>query len=115
MTRVVSSGTKSASDLVAYDDTEWVFSSGAAFASFDNSSVTTPPPSNAAPVTPPPQASVPGAAIDNDQPSLTLTTFFPLTGIFPSQGGGGGAGSFLGEIGIFAGNFAPGGDPRAAG
>ena len=44
-----------------------------------------------------------------------MTTFFPLAGIFPSRNGGGDdGGSFIGEIGIFAGNFAPN-TPLAAG
>jgi len=46
--------------------------------------------------------------VSNMQASLALTQYFPLTGIFPSQGGGG-TGFFLGEIGTFAGNFVPAG------
>jgi hypothetical protein len=62
------------------------------------------------PITPPPQANTPGVAIDNDQASLAKTLFFPMFGIYPARGPGGGDGrSFIGEIGIFAGNFAPGG------
>src|SRR5665213_2087517 len=47
--------------------------------------------------------------ITNYQASLALTEYFPLTGVFPSQGGGGNAGYTLGDIGIFAGNFDPAG------
>ena len=47
--------------------------------------------------------------ISNRQASLALTEYFPLTGVFPSQGGGSGAGFYLGEIGTFAGNFVPAG------
>jgi microcystin-dependent protein len=48
--------------------------------------------------------------ISNLQASLALTQYFPLQGVFPSQGGGGGgAGFYLGEIGTFAGAFAPAG------
>ena len=54
--------------------------------------------------------------IDNTQPSLGLNYMIQVAGIFPAQGmqvdGGGGnvvAGTaFLGEIGLFAGNFEPG-------
>ncbi len=115
MTRVVSSGTTSNGDVVFYDDTEWALSGGSAFGSFGEVQGA-PPPGNAAPATPPPQASGPGVAIDNNQPSLAMTLFFPLTGIFPPRDGGGDAGgSFIGEIGIFAGNFGPNGSPLAAG
>ena len=111
MTRVVSSGTTSNGDVVFYDDAEWPLSGGSAFGSSDEIQGA-PPPSNAAPMTPPPQASGPGAAIDNNQQSLAMTVFFPLAGIFPSRNGGGDdGGSFLGEIGIFAGNFGPSGSP----
>src|SRR5260370_13414764 len=45
-----------------------------------------------------------------------MTVFLPLNGIFPSRGDNGDdAGSFIGEIGIFAGNFGPNGAPLAAG
>jgi microcystin-dependent protein len=48
--------------------------------------------------------------ISNMQASLALTQYMPLQGVFPSQGGGGGAtGFYLGEIGTFAGAFAPAG------
>ena len=47
--------------------------------------------------------------ISNMQASLALTEFFPVAGIFPSQGGGGSTDFFLGEIGTFAGNFVPAG------
>ena len=43
------------------------------------------------------------------QASLALTEYFPLTGVFPSQGGGFGTDFYLGEIGTFAGNFVPAG------
>src|SRR5262245_27469627 len=50
------------------------------------------------------------APISNLQASLALTQYFPLQGIFPSQGGGGGStGFYLGEIGTFGGSFAPSG------
>ena len=47
--------------------------------------------------------------ISNMQASLALTQYFPLQGVFPSQGGGGNTGFYLGEIGTFAGAFAPAG------
>ena len=47
-------------------------------------------------------------SISNMQASLALTEYLPLTGIFPSQGGGS-TNFFLGEIGTFAGSFAPAG------
>jgi microcystin-dependent protein len=50
--------------------------------------------------------------VDDFQLSLTLTQYFPLNGVFPSHGGGR-TGFFLGEIGIFAGNFDPAGDLAA--
>src|SRR5438477_4059792 len=42
------------------------------------------------------------------QASLALTEYFPLTGIFPSNGGSA-TNFFLGEIGTFAGTFVPAG------
>src|SRR5260221_1425122 len=118
MRRVVWSGTTRNGDVVFYDDAEWAPSGGSTFGSADEVKGTTQQPSNAARVTPPPQASVPGAAIDNDQQSLAMTVFFPLAGIYPPRGDGGNSdagGSFIGEIGIFAGNFGPNGAPLAAG
>ena len=47
--------------------------------------------------------------IPNMQASVALTQYFPLQGAFPNQGGGGSAGFYLGEIGTFAGFFAPAG------
>ena len=48
--------------------------------------------------------------VSNMQASVALTQYMPLQGIFPSQGGGGGnTGFYLGEIGTFAGSFAPAG------
>ncbi len=47
--------------------------------------------------------------ISNMQASLAVTQYFPLQGVFPSQGGGGSTGFYLGEIGTFAGSFAPAG------
>ena len=48
--------------------------------------------------------------ISNMQASVALTQYMPLQGVFPSQGGGGGnTGFYLGEIGTFAGSFAPAG------
>jgi microcystin-dependent protein len=44
--------------------------------------------------------------VSNGQASLALTQYFPLNGIYPSQGGGG-SGYLLGDIGTFAGNFTP--------
>ena len=52
-------------------------------------------------------------AVSNMQASLALTEYFPLQGVFPSQGGGT-TDFFLGEIGMFAGSFGPGG-PVASG
>jgi microcystin-dependent protein len=46
--------------------------------------------------------------VPNYQSSLALTEYFPLAGVFPSQGGGS-TDFFLGEIGTFAGTFAPAG------
>jgi len=49
---------------------------------------------------------------DNREPSLALNYLISLTGIFPSQGGGGSVDPntpYLGEVMAFAGNFAPGG------
>jgi microcystin-dependent protein len=54
--------------------------------------------------------------VDNYQSSLALTQFLPLSGIFPSQGGGGATpGIPLGSIRTFAGNFAFGGSALAEG
>ena len=50
-----------------------------------------------------------GAAFDNVQPSLPLRRLIATAGIYPSRGGGGGASSFVGQIGTFAGNFVPDG------
>jgi microcystin-dependent protein len=52
--------------------------------------------------------------IDNDQDSLALTQFFPLSGIYPSQDVDSG-GIPLGSIRTFAGNFAFGGSSTAEG
>jgi microcystin-dependent protein len=52
--------------------------------------------------------------INNDQTSLALTQFFPLSGIFPSPDGDSG-GIPLGSIRTFAGNFAFGGSFTAEG
>src|ERR1700760_359058 len=49
-----------------------------------------------------------GQPVSNSQSSLALTEYFPLTGIYPSNGGGG-SGFFLGDLGIFAGTFDPAG------
>ena len=49
------------------------------------------------------------ASISNMQASYALTQYFPLQGVMPSQGGGSSAGFYLGEIGTFAGLFAPAG------
>jgi hypothetical protein len=89
VTRVVSSGTTSNGDVVFYDDTEWPLSGESAIGGFGEIQAPAPPPSNATPATPPPQASGPEVAIDNDQASLTMTVFFPLTGVFPPRDGGG--------------------------
>ena len=45
------------------------------------------------------------SAIDNDQASLALTVFVEENGIFPSRD----PGTFLGQMGIFAGDFGPNG------
>ncbi|HKD35706.1 MAG TPA: tail fiber protein [Pirellulales bacterium] len=51
-----------------------------------------------------------GLPFNNMQPSLTLHNIIALTGIFPSQGGGGSLDEpMLGQIELFAGNFAPSG------
>ena len=65
-----------------------------------------------------PQGAAPGAAITDDQPSLAVNYLIALSGIFPSQGGGGGLDTStptLGEIVAFAGNFAPSGWALAQG
>ncbi len=50
-----------------------------------------------------------GTQVDNEQQTLTVNYSINAAGIFPSQGGGGGAGvpNFIGVISEFAGNFAP--------
>ena len=55
------------------------------------------------------------ATYDNLQPSLALTELINLNGIFPSRDGGGGATEYLGEMRLFAGNFAPIGMAMASG
>ncbi len=53
-----------------------------------------------------------GLPIDNMQPSLALHYIIATTGIFPTQPGGGGGSltePMLGQISLFAGNFAPSG------
>jgi microcystin-dependent protein len=51
-----------------------------------------------------------GQPVSNMQPSLGLNYVISTQGVFPSPGGGGGGGQkFLGQVGLFAGNFAPGG------
>ena len=54
---------------------------------------------------------------DNTQPSLVITEAIPLSGSFPSQGGGPGtaAGNTLGFIYDFAGGFVPGGSASTTG
>ncbi len=54
------------------------------------------------------------ASIPNSQASLSLTISMPLSGTYPSSTGTV-SGAFLGELGIFAGSFAPGGAPLASG
>src|SRR5260221_11442511 len=116
MRRVVWSGTTRNGDVVFYDDAEWAPSGGSTFGSADEVQGTAPPPSNAAPVTPPPQASVPGAAIDNDQQSLAMTVFFPLAGIYPPRGDGGNSdagGSFISGDWVLCPKFRAQAAPRA--
>jgi microcystin-dependent protein len=48
-------------------------------------------------------------SFNNYQPSLALTPLIAAQGIYPSQGGGSGYSSFIGQVQYFAGNFAPGG------
>jgi VCBS repeat-containing protein len=48
--------------------------------------------------------------IDDYQSSLAMTVYMPLTGVFPSENGGGDAYFYLGELGIFAGNYDPAGE-----
>ena len=43
------------------------------------------------------------------QPSLGLNYVIATDGVFPSEGSGGAANTFLGQVGLFAGNFAPAG------
>jgi microcystin-dependent protein len=55
---------------------------------------------------------------DNVQPSLALTQFLPLSGIFPASNSDPNAdpgGIPLGSIRTFAGNFAPGGSAQVGG
>ena len=47
-------------------------------------------------------------AHDNVQPSLALNHIIALQGVFPSRTGAA-DGTFLGEVSLFAGNFAPSG------
>ena len=53
-----------------------------------------------------PGLAVPASSVSNIQASLALSEFVPFAGIFPTRD----PGAFLGEIGIFAGNFSPAGD-----
>lgn len=57
--------------------------------------------------------------LDNLQPSLALNYLIALDGTFPSQNGSGAGGAssdpFIGEISLFAGNFAPRGWAEARG
>src|SRR5207302_6395279 len=48
-----------------------------------------------------------GLPFSNEQPSMTLQPLIATAGIFPSQGGGAGSATFIGQIATFAGNFAP--------
>jgi microcystin-dependent protein len=50
-----------------------------------------------------------GQPVSNMQPSLGLNYVIAMQGVFPSQGSGTGGQTFLGQVGLFAGNFAPGG------
>jgi microcystin-dependent protein len=50
-----------------------------------------------------------GQPVSNMQPSLGLNYVISTQGVFPSPGGGTGGQKFLGQVGLFAGNFAPGG------
>lgn len=45
--------------------------------------------------------------INDYQDSLALTLYFPLSGVFPSNGGSSNPGYTLGDVGIFAGNYDP--------
>jgi VCBS repeat-containing protein len=47
--------------------------------------------------------------IDDYQSSLVMTVYMPLSGVFPSEGGGGDPYFYLGELGIFAGDYDPAG------
>ena len=49
--------------------------------------------------------------IVNSQASLALTVFQQIAGVYPSRD----PGSFIGELGIFAGDFGPVGAPLASG
>src|SRR6476620_1513983 len=49
--------------------------------------------------------------IVNSQASLALTVFQQIAGVYPSRD----PGSFIGELGIFAGDFGPDGAPLASG
>lgn len=50
-----------------------------------------------------------GQPVSNMQPSLGLNYVIAMQGVFPSQGSGTGGQTFLGQVGLFAGSFAPGG------
>lgn len=54
------------------------------------------------------------APFDNYQPSLAMTYLIAADGIYPSPDSGG-LHTMIGEVGLFAGNFAPGGWLRADG
>lgn len=58
-----------------------------------------------------------GQPVSNVQPELALNYVIGLQGLFPSRGPGGTSSeeTFLGEIGLFAGNFAPSGFALAEG
>lgn len=52
---------------------------------------------------------------NTQQPALPLTPLIAVSGVFPSQGGGGGSAAFIGQVADFAGNFTPDGWLPAAG
>ena len=51
-----------------------------------------------------------GQPINDYQSSLAMTIYLPLTGVYPPDGGSGTPYFYLGELGIFAGDFDPAGD-----
>jgi len=56
-----------------------------------------------------------GQPFSNMQPSLPVERLIATSGVYPSQGGGSGSATFIGQVASFAGNFVPQGWAAAAG